>query len=151
MTNVLRYPEGVKFHKKTAELQAKISFPEANEKGSVEKKGALFFELAKAIPGDADGRMDWSNKIIMKIGLNDIGQILYGLRTKQEEIKCFHQNDRGSSTLIIKPGRDGSYQLAMFKKVGEQSFNGSLYLSGQDMIILCNILEASITKTIGWS
>lgn len=149
--NTIKYPETVKFYKKSAELQVKLAKPQADEDGKISRKGAIFFEIAKALPGDANGRIDWANKIIMKIGTNDIAQIVHGLRTKAPEIKLFHQNDAGSSSCNIKPGNQGSYQLSVFKTAGEDKKNASLYLSGPDMLVLTNLLQASLPVTLGWS
>lgn len=151
MTNAIKYPETVKFYKKNAELQLKIAKPEGDERGGVGKKGAVFLEIAKAIPGDENGRIDWQNKIVMKIGTNDIGNIVYGLKTRSPEIKIFHQNQAGSSACSVKPGQNGSYQVSVFKNAGDQKSNASLYLSGPDMVVFSNLLQAALPVTLGWS
>lgn len=153
MTQTIKYPEAVKFYKKSSELQVKLAKPQADESGKITRKGAVFFEIAKALAGgDArNPRMDWANKIIMKIGTNDVAQIMHGLRTKQPEIKLFHQNAEGNSSCIIKPGNEGSYQVSVFKTAGEVKKNASLYLSGPDMIVLTNLLQASLPVTLGWA
>lgn len=152
MSNPVKYAETLKFHKKKSELQVKIAKPEADESGRITRRGCVFFEIANAIdPNAQDTRMDWNNKIVMKIGVNDIAQILYGLRTRQPEIKLYHQNDAGSSSCNIKAGNEGSFGFSIFKKVGEQSSNSSLFLSGPDVLVLCSLLEASLPVTQGWS
>jgi hypothetical protein len=147
----IKYPEAVKFYKKKSELQVKLAKPETDEAGKTVKKGAVFFEIANAIPGSEEGRIDWSNKIIMKIGTNDIAQILHGLRTRAAEIKLFHQNDTGSTTCIIKPGNEGSFGLQIFKTVGNDKKNSQLYLSGPDMVVLSSLLDAALPVTLGWA
>jgi hypothetical protein len=153
MSNAIKYAEAVKFYKKRAELQVKIAKPEADEGGRITKKGAIFFEMANALSGGdpKNPRMDWANKIIMKIGTNDIAQILHGLRTRSPEIKLFHSNATGSSTCSIKPGNEGSYGVSIFKKDGEESKNASLFLSGPDMVVLSTLLAAALPVTLGWS
>jgi hypothetical protein len=153
MTNI-KYPEAVKFYKKKSELQVKLAKPEADEAGKIVKKGAVFFEIANAIGGDTEGRIDWNNKIIMKIGTNDIAAILHGLRTRQKEIKLFHQNDAGSSTCVIKEGEGqyaGTFGLQVFKTVGQEKKQSSVFLSGPDMVVLSNLLDAALPATLGWS
>lgn len=151
MTNAIKYPETVKFYKKNAEVQFKIAKPEADERGGIGKKGAVFLEIAKAIPGDENGRIDWQNKIVMKIGTNDIAEIVYGLKTRSPEIKLFHKNSVGNTACNIKPGQNGSFQLSVFKNAGDVKSNASLYLSGPDMVVLSNLLQASLPVTLGWS
>ncbi|MDD3412571.1 MAG: hypothetical protein PHY47_01080 [Lachnospiraceae bacterium] len=149
--SVIKYPEAVKFYKKKSELQVKLAKPEADEAGRIVKKGCVFFEIANAIPGSEEGRIDWSNKIIMKIGTNDIASILHGLRTRAPEIKLFHSNDAGSTTCTIKPGNEGSFGLQIFKTAGAEKKNASLYLSGPDMVVLSSLLDAALPVTLGWA
>ncbi len=152
MSNKIKYAETLKFHKRKAELQVKIAKPEADEAGRISRKGCVFFEIANALPSSGtDTRMDWSNKIVMKIGVNDIAQMLYGLRTRAPEIKLYHQNDSGSSACNIKPGNEGSFSFSIFKKMGEQTSQASLFLSGPDVMVLTTLLQASLPVTLGWS
>lgn len=147
------YPEAVKFYKKKSELQVKLAKPSIDKDGN-KKKGAVFFEIANAIGGDTEGRIDWDNKIIMKIGTNDIAQILHGLRTRSKEIKLFHQNDAGSTTCVIKEGEGqyaGTFGLQVFKAVGQEKKQSSVFLSGPDMVVLSSLLDSALPVTLGWS
>lgn len=153
MSNTIKYAETVKFHKKQAELQVKLSKPEADESGKITRSGAVFFEIAKALPGtESDPKMDWANKIIMKIGVNDIGVLLDCYQSGLPEAKLFHQTEQGaSSSLLTKAGKDGSYSVGISKKNGDKSLQVGLYLSASDLVILTTMLRAALPTILGWS
>lgn len=151
----IKFPESVSFYKKTAELQVKMKKPEADADGRIVKgkDGCMFFEMGKAIPGDANGRIDWNNKIVMKIGVNDIGQLLAFLSGKTDVCKLFHKNANGaSSTCELSAGEKGSVGVRISKKVDEnaQAISAQLYLSGPDSIILEELLKASLPVILGY-
>ena len=79
--------ETVKFHKKKSEFQMSIVKPEYDQKGYVNKKGMIFFEIANALQGQ--DKMDWANKVVMKICVSDIGKIMANLKTGQD-VKIYH-------------------------------------------------------------
>lgn len=152
--STVKYPETVSFYKKSAELQVKLKKPEADPDGRIVKgkDGCLFFEAARAIPGDPDGRIDWPSKIIMKIGVNDIGQLVAFLSGRTNECKLFHKNATGaSSTLELTAGEKGSVGFKIFKKAGDgATTSAQLYLSGPDSIVLEEILKASLPLVLGY-
>jgi hypothetical protein len=148
-----KYPETVSFYKKTAELQVKLKKPEIDDNGRIikGKEGCMFFEAARGIPNDPEGRIDWDSKIIMKIGVNDIGQLVAFLSGKSEECKLFHKNASGASTTLeMKPGEKGSVGVRISKKVGDTTSAAQLYLSGPDSIILEELLKHSLPITLGY-
>jgi hypothetical protein len=150
----VKYPESVSFYKKSAELQVKLKKPEADADGRIVKgkEGCMFFEAARAIPGDPDGRIDWPSKIIMKIGVNDIGQMVAFLSGKSSECKLFHKNATGaSSTLEFSSGEKGSVGVRIAKKAADATLTSAqLYLSGPDTIVLEEILKASLPIVLGY-
>ena len=151
--STVKYPETVSFYKKTAELQVKLKKPEVDDAGRIVKgkEGCMFFEAARAIPNDPDGRIDWNNKIIMKIGVNDIGQMVAFLSGKTDTCKLFHKNSSGAaSTLEMSVGEKGSVGVRIAKKVGDTVTDARLYLSGSDSIILEELLKHSLPITLGY-
>ncbi len=153
--STVKYPESVSFYKKSAELQVKLKKPETDADGRIikGKEGCMFFEAARAIPGDPDGRIDWPSKIIMKIGVNDIGQLVAFLSGRADSCKLFHKNASGaSSTLELSAGEKGSVGVRIGKKLGEnqQVSSAQLYLSGPDSIILEELLKASLPIVLGY-
>lgn len=150
--NTIKYAETVKFYKKTAELQVKLLKPEADESGKITKEGCLFFEMAQAIPGDTEGRIDWKNKIIMKIGINDLGALLNGIRYELPEVKLFHKTASGTSTFTLAKGQNpGTYGVSLYKVAGEQKLQARMYLNSADLIVLEKVLEAGLPVILGWS
>jgi hypothetical protein len=150
----VKYPESVSFYKKSAELQVKLKKPEADAEGRIVKgkDGCLFFEAARAIPGDAEGRIDWPSKIIMKIGVNDVGQLVAFLSGRTSECKLFHKNASGASTnLELSAGEKGSVGVRISKKAADATVTSAqLYLSGPDSIILEELLKASLPIILGY-
>ena len=61
---MIEYPQALKVHKKSAELQFQLAKPKKVDEGgrSVNKLGCVFLEVAKA-KEDGSDRMDWENKI----------------------------------------------------------------------------------------
>lgn len=150
--NAIKYAETIKFYKKTAELQVKLLKPEADESGKIIKEGCIFFEMADAIPGDPEGRIDWRNKIIMKIGVNDIGVLLNALKFDLPEAKLFHKTSTGTSTFQFAKGKNpGTYGVSLYKTLGEQKLQSRMYLSSADVMILEEILRAGLPVILGWS
>lgn len=149
-----KYPETVSFYKKTAELQVKLKKPDVDDNGRIikGKEGCMFFEAARGIPNDPDGRIDWDSKIIMKIGVNDIGQLVAFLSGRTTECKLFHKNASGASTnLELSAGDKGSVGVRISKKTAEgQVLNAQLYLSGPDSIVLEELLKHSLPITLGY-
>lgn len=150
----IKYPEKISFYRKgMGELQVNLKRPEADESGKIVsgKEGCIFFEMAPAIKNDPDGRIDWKAKAIMKIGVNDVGQILAFLNGKAETVKLFHKTASGSSTCEMAPGQNGSLGVKLSKKVGEVNNFASTYLSPSDVQILRSVLTAGLPTMLGWN
>jgi hypothetical protein len=149
----IKFPETVEFYKKRNTLQMKMKKPVADERGGIADKqnGCLFFEAANAIAGDAEGRIDWNTKIVMKIGVNDIAKILAYKGAEGEEAKLFHKTAAGSSTLILKPGSQGTHSLTISKVAGETKSFVNVYLNTEDMIIMTTLLRAALPTILAWN
>ena len=142
------YPEPVKFHKKTSQLQVQLKRPSVKDDGEI-VRGCMFFEIAK--PKDGSDKMDWDNKINMKIGVPDIGKILAGLKSRTE-IKIYHENTRGNTALNIAEGQQpGTYAFSFSKKEGDNVNRAMIYLNAEDMNVLLILLEAGLPQMLGWS
>lgn len=153
--STIKFPEPVKFYKKKAELQVKLKKPEVAD-GKITNDGCVFFEMANAIPNDPDGRIDWGTKIIMKIGLNDIAQLLTFMKNKEKPVTLFHKTQAGSSTFEIKKGQpdpkgNDTFGVRISKKTGEQSSQSVLYLAEQDITILEEVLKSAVPTMLGWN
>jgi hypothetical protein len=150
----IKYPQPIKFHKKTAQLQVDLARPKEEQQGDRTRvsTGCVFFTLARALD-DNSGKMDWNNKILMKIDHSDIAKIVTSARSKKFPIDIFHKSaDTGhSSTLKIEEGQNpGTYKVFMGKNAGAQKRYAQIYLNTEDMFLLFNLLEASVPVTLGW-
>ena len=149
---MFKYPQPVKFHKKTAQLQVDLKpAKEVQIDGGRLKveEGCLFFSLAKALD-DNSGKMDWNNKILMKIEHNDIAKIVVGVRSGKP-VDIFHKSsETKSTTLKLEPGNPGTYKLAMGIKDVQRQAMYNIYLSSEDMFVLFNLMESSVPLTLGW-
>lgn len=151
---MIKYPQPVKFHKKVAQLQVDLKRPEQEEiDGKLRiNSGCLFFTLAKALD-DNSGRMDWDSKILMKIDLPDIANIITGCKSGEFPVNIFHkvQEDKQSTLKIEKGTNAGTYKLSMGKKVGDKNLFASIYLDKKDMFLIFNLMESSIPVIQGWT
>jgi threonine synthase len=142
------YPEPVKFHKRSSQLQVQLKRPSVSDSNEI-IRGCMFFEIANAKEGT--DRMDWDNKINMKIGVSDIGKILAGLKGRKE-IKIYHENSRGNSALNIAEGQQpGTYGFKFSKKEGEDLKSAMIYLNAEDMNVFLILLESGLPQMLGWS
>lgn len=146
----IKYPQPLKFHKKTAQLQVDLVRPKEDDNGRI-KSGCLFLSLAKALD-DNSGRMDWDNKINMKLDPVDISKIVTGVRSGQP-VKLFHKSDSAGSvtTLNVEAGNPGSFKWFISKAVGDDKKLGNIYLDSGDMFHLFTMFEASLPVISGWT
>lgn len=149
MTNI-KYPQPLKFHKKKAQLQIDLKRPEEDDNGRL-KPGCLFLALAKA-KEDGSDRMDWDNKINIKLDPVDISKIVTGVRAGQV-VKLFHkvESRNSTTTLNVEAGSPGSFKWFISKKVGEDSKFGNIYLDSGDMYHLFTMFEAALPVISGWT
>jgi hypothetical protein len=66
---------------------------------------AVFVTAARQIPGE-QRRFDWENKVVMKWGLSDIGEILAALERRQDGAKLFHSTDKAKTAFELKRQED---------------------------------------------
>lgn len=152
---MIMYPQPVKFHKKTAQLQVDLARPKEEQTPDGKTRvntGCVFFTLAKAL-SDGSDRMDWNNKLLMKIDHVDIAKIITATRSGKFPVDIYHKSasNGDSSSLKLEPGQNpGTFKLFMGKVKGGQKSYGQIYLNTEDMFILFNLLEASLPVTLGW-
>lgn len=149
----IRYPQPMKFHKKIAQLQVDLVRPKEevsdNNKARI-TEGCLLISIARALD-DNSGKMDWANKILMKLNSTDVVNILCGMRTKQFPIKLIHKYQGDTSYLEVSQGeRPGTFKWMIGKTIGEQKKFASIYLDAKDMYHLAVMLDASLPITAGW-
>jgi len=151
----IRYPQPLKFHKKIAQLQVDLVRPKEEESEGNRpriKDGCLFLALAKA-KQDGSDRMDWENKINIKLDPVDIAEIVTKIRSGGTA-KLFHKSEAAGSTttLEVAPGdRQGTYKWFINKSVGGTKNFGNIYLDQRDMYHLFTMFEAALPVIAGWT
>ncbi len=128
-------------------MQLELLIPQP-ENGYIKEEGAIMVEVAKCLP-DHDA-CDWKNKIVVKLGYPDIGQLIVGARQSQP-VKLFHKTEKGSSTIQLEPRQNGSYRFSIMKTTvdGVKSDFG-MFLKTPEMLIFITLLEHAIPKIAGW-
>jgi hypothetical protein len=149
----ISYPQPLKFHKKIAQLQVDLVKPKEEMEGEKRrvKEGCLFLSLAKPL-GDT-GRMDWANKINMKLDAVDLVNVLTGMKMKNFPIKLYHKSEAAGSvtTLEVSPGQNaGTFKWFVSKTVGENKNFGQVYLDTKDMYYISVMFESALPVISGW-
>lgn len=134
-------------YKKKGALQASPIFPQRNDKGWVDKEGAILWELA---PGVGDQKWDWDNKLNMAIGIPDICKLL---ECQDKEAKLIHVSGETTKTLTVKPGEgqyEGTYTVFLGAKRGSDSHSIMVPLSGGEYQLLLRMSIQLSPYLIGW-
>jgi hypothetical protein len=134
-------------YKKKGALQASIIPPTRNDRGWVEKEGAVLLELA---PGVGEQQWDWANKINLALGIPDLCKML---ETQDSELKLVHQSGETSKTLVVKPGEgqySGTYMMSLYAKRGPDSHSIVVPLSGGEYQLLLRMAITMAPYLIGW-
>ena len=150
----IRFPQPLKFHKKVAQLQLDLVRPKEEEvDGRTRvKEGCLFLAIAKA-KQDGSERMDWENKINMKLDPVDIAEIVTKVRQNQPA-KLFHKSEAKNSvtTLEVAPGeKAGTYKWFVNQTVGDSKNMSNIYLDQRDMFHIFTMFEAALPVISGWA
>jgi len=116
--------------------------------------GAILVEVTSAV---ARNRYDWENSIKLALNITDISKILNAF-SRGEKIGIYHDPNKGKpgaqvidKKLTFSVGRDGSYFLKIFKKIGDDKIEHSLPISKEEIRVLKIIFEAAIPKILCWS
>ncbi len=117
---------------------------------NVDKK-SVFLELSQQI--GTEQKFDWENKICIKLGVNDIGELIATLENRQQSINggkgLFHQTPNGSSSLSMSKNDKGGWFLAVgVKKQELVKINHSISL-GEGALLL-TLLRVAVQKIYGW-
>mgnify|MGYP001561183064 CR=1 FL=1 len=138
-------------YKSIGAAQFSLMPPKPNDKGFLERNGAILLEVA---PGDGnknDPKWDWSKKIKFAIGLPDIAILLD--QTK-EQIRVVHDNKGVLKTLEILPGKDkfeGTFQLILTEGSQENRKKIMVPLSNGEYQVLMRLLVSAAPLLINWT
>lgn len=119
----------------------------------------MFMECAKQVNAMDDPRpYDWDNKIVVKLGLQDISQLLFYLTLNKPQIpmKLYHQSPKGGNkTVELKyqefKGRPGYFISTSWQKdKGQDVYRVSAPISMYEGEILKVALKVAIECILGW-
>jgi len=127
------------------------------------KKGAIFVEFAnQEKTQDGQKSFDWANKITMKLGVADIGEILATIAGKQDGIGqldrdgkhkgLFHQTDKGNTILqLAKGGKANMFYLRISSQPkGQQVVAITHSMTVGESMILETLLKSAIPTIHRW-
>ncbi len=122
------------------------------------REGNLFIELASATGPNV---YDWENKVIMALSVEDLGKLIIGLRTG-ESVSLFHDPAMNtefagkkkkilsfSSPKGVKEG--GMLRLSENNELADGPKEHTVPLSSSECLILGTLMQAAISRCLGWS
>ena len=108
-----------------------------------------------AAPQLAQRKFDWENKVYMKWGISDIGEILAVLERRQDAAELYHESPSGVATFSIKYQRDrkpANYFLQLSRKPKDAADKSSVAVpvSQAEAATLCVLMRASVVRILKW-
>jgi len=124
--------------------------------GWKEREGNIFMDITSTKDKNV---YDWENKIAISLSSTDIGKILHCMYTGQE---CKIMHDPGAKTQsqglvrknlqITSPkGTANGCMIRVSQTAGGQRKDHSVPLSGDELIVMKELLQASIPFVLGWN
>ncbi len=119
------------------------------------EKKAVFLELAQQI-GEmgSDKVFDWEHKLCMKLGMNDLGELIATLENRQTSINggkgLFHQAEGSNSSLNMSKNDKGSgwFLSVGVKKDTLVKISHSITLS--EGALLLTLLRVAVQRIYRW-
>lgn len=116
------------------------------------EKGAIFVEAAAQ---SGEKQFDWDSKIIMKLGLSDIGAALATLQGRTPQAKLFHKTDKASSALEFTfrgdPERAPYSLIISRQEEADKSLRKvSIPITHAEAAILETALRTVTDRILGW-
>jgi len=126
-------------------------------------KNSIFLEAAKQqgerLEIGSKEQFDWLGKIVFKLGVNDIAQLLLLFSGRSQEIKCIHKplDNAHTSVLEVKKqtGQYDNYYLKLSKTVRDESGSAqtkavSIYIDHSEMAVLAHFIREALTRMLGF-
>lgn len=139
-------------YKKSAAAQFALILPTFNEKGWIERPGAVLVEAAPAT-GNTNGdnpEYAWNQKITFSIGVGDLNFLF------QDPAKALiHQWKGSTKSLRFQPG-EGKYEGTWMMYLSEKDDQGvekktAVSLTSGEMFSLQLLLKAALPRMLGWT
>lgn len=115
-------------------------------------KACLFVDAAAQ---SGEKSFDWENKITMKWGLSDVGNVLAALQGRVPQAKLFHQSEKANSAFELNFQDDherAPYLLSISRQDSADKSVRKLTLpiSQGEAAVLETALRAAVTRLLGW-
>jgi len=139
------------FYKSKGAAQFSYLPPRYNDRGFVEKDGAILLEVA---PGVGKQKWDWEQKISFAISIADITKIV-GDFPEEGNLRLFHQHDKMPKAVEFAPG-EGRYEGTwnMYISQGSNKLGNHrrvmVPLESGEFRLLVRLLVNMVPKLIGW-
>jgi len=119
------------------------------------REGAIFLEMTSA---KGKNVYDWENKIVMALSVTDMGKLAFGLLTG-DGCSIMHdpnakQANQGTVTKSLKvsspKGTKAGALVNISMTSGGQTTNHTVPLTGDEVIVVGQLLRSAITKALNW-
>ena len=146
-----KYPSQFKIYKKIGAAQFGLIRPRQDDKGRIEKDGAILLEVAKS---SGEKAYDWGNKISFAIGISDLTSIF---ENPDSPPSLIHTMPGSNTTkkLEFQPGEGkyaGTYRMVLSEFSRDKSVNKTVMvpIASGEYTVLLRLFMQSVTKFLGW-
>jgi len=146
--NMVMFPGSLKIYKKIAAASFTLLPPQWDNKGYMDKHGAILLEIA---PGEGDQVWNWNKKLKFAISIADICTLTDKDPTKH---RCFHEHHEKPKTLQIQRGEgkyENTYMMTLAEGQGPNRVNYSVPLSSGEYRTLIQLFDRSVPLMLGWT
>lgn len=102
-----------------------------------------------AVFDSAMGKINWDNKITIKLGIPDVGSLLSGMKYNTE-VKLFHQFGDKPAKVVNLSFNSGKVTLYLEEKCTPTPKKVFVNLQENEYAILQRCLEAAVPMLLGW-
>ena len=113
--------------------------------------GSVWFKFARQ---SDEKRFDWKNKVMVKIGIGDITQLLEFIEGSRPQLKLFHRSIKGDTILNADKSTKvaSGYVLSLTRKPKEgEETKVFMGLSRGEMLLLREALIRGTLLSLNWS
>lgn len=116
------------------------------------EKASVFVDAASQ---SGEKHFDWANKITMKWGLSDLGNILATLQGRQAQSKLFHQSERANSAFELSYRTDperSPYLMSLSRQEQKDKTlrKVTIPVSHGEAAVLETAVRIAISRILGW-
>lgn len=141
----------MKFYKSAGAAQFTLLPAKFNEKGFLDREGAVLLQVAKGNGDKNNPTYDWTKKITFAIAFQDIANMLDVVNPKARRI--YHEHDNTSKTLEIQEGEGnfaGTYKLMVAQGAGADRIQVMVPLTNGEHAALMRVLVAVLPTLVGF-